>query len=42
VEVSGDREALERWIAGAELPVRIADGVPALLGVGIGDRELRT
>src|SRR3954469_2791255 len=41
VEVSGDAARLRMWLGGAELPVRITDGGPALLGVGIGDRELR-
>jgi hypothetical protein len=41
VEVAGDAARLRSWLGGAELPVRISDGDPALLGVGIGDRELR-
>ena len=41
VELSGDAARLRSWLDGAELPVRITDGEPALLGVGIGDRELR-
>ncbi len=41
VEVSGDADRLRTWLGGAELPVRVSDGEPALLGVGIGDRELR-
>ena len=41
VEVSGDAARLREWLGGAELPVRISDGEPALLGVGIGERELR-
>ena len=41
VEVAGDAARLRTWLGSAELPVRISDGEPALLGVGIGDRELR-
>ena len=41
VEVSGDAARLRAWLGGAELPVRVTDGEPALLAVGIGDRELR-
>ena len=41
VELAGDEARLRAWLGGAELPVRITDGEPALLGVGIGDRELR-
>jgi hypothetical protein len=41
IEVAGDRERLSTWLGGAELPLRVLDGPPALLAVGIGDRELR-
>jgi hypothetical protein len=41
VEVAGDAERLRGWLGGAELPVRICDGDPALLAVGIGQQELR-
>jgi glyoxalase-like protein len=41
VEVAGDRENLREWLGGAELPVRVVDGAPALRAVGIGGRELR-
>ena len=41
VEVAGDAERLRAWLGGAELPVRVKAGEPALLGVGIGERELR-
>ena len=41
VEVTGDAERLRGWLGGAELPVRISDGDPALLAVGIGEQELR-
>lgn len=42
IEAVGDGARLERWLGGAELPVRITPGSPALRAVGIGDRELRT
>ncbi len=42
IEVSGDAARLRSWLDGAELPVRVSDGAPALLAVGIGDRELRS
>ena len=41
VEVAGDAARLRDWLGGAELPVRVTAGEPALLGVGIGERELR-
>ena len=41
VEVAGDAERVAAWIGHQPLPVRVVDGPPALLGVGIGDRELR-
>jgi Glyoxalase-like domain len=41
VELRGDATRLQGWLGGAELPVRVSPGEPALLGVGIGDRELR-
>ena len=41
VEVAGDADRLRAWLGGAELPVRVHDGEPGLLAVGIGDRELR-
>ena len=41
IEVSGDEERLRAWLGGGgELPVRISPGEPAVLAVGIGDREL--
>ena len=42
IEVSGDEERLARWLGGAQLPVRISPGPPAVCAVGIGARELRT
>jgi catechol 2,3-dioxygenase-like lactoylglutathione lyase family enzyme len=42
IEVVGDPARLTRWLRGAELPVRITEGAPAVVAVGVGDRELRT
>jgi hypothetical protein len=41
LEVSGDAARLERWLDGADLPVRVVGGAPAVLAMGVGDRELR-
>jgi hypothetical protein len=41
VEVAGDAERLRAWLGETELPVRVSDGDPAVLAVGIGDRILR-
>ncbi|CAN5226168.1 hypothetical protein BH20ACT16_BH20ACT16_03580 [soil metagenome] len=41
IEVVGDAQRLERWLRGAELAVRITEGPPAVVAVGVGDRELR-
>jgi hypothetical protein len=41
VEVAGDGARLDAWLGGAELPVRVRPGAPALLAVGIGEQELR-
>jgi hypothetical protein len=41
VEVAGDADRISAWIGDARLPVRVLDGPPALLGVGIGSRDLR-
>jgi hypothetical protein len=42
VEVAGDAGRLINWLGvGAEVPVRVTAGEPAVLAVGIGDRELR-
>jgi hypothetical protein len=41
VEVAGDAARLREWLGGAGLPVRVQPGEPALLAVGVGDRELR-
>lgn len=42
VEVAGDRARLERWLGGAELPVRVVDGRTGVRALGVGGRELRT
>ena len=41
IEVAGDAARLREWLCGADLPVRVQPGEPALLAVGVGDRELR-
>jgi Glyoxalase-like domain len=41
VEVAGDAARLERWLAGAELPVRVVPGAPEVRAVGVGEREWR-
>jgi Glyoxalase-like domain len=42
LEVAGEPERLGAWLGGlGELPLRISPGPPAVLAVGIGDRELR-
>jgi hypothetical protein len=38
VEVSGDAARLAEWLGGAELPVRVVEGRPAVLSVGIGGK----
>jgi catechol 2,3-dioxygenase-like lactoylglutathione lyase family enzyme len=41
LEVAGDPDRLRDWLGGAELPVRVVDGPPAVRAMGVGDRELR-
>ena len=41
IEVAGDAERLRDWLGGVGLPVRVQPGAPALLAVGVGERELR-
>jgi hypothetical protein len=36
IEVSGDAARLAQWLGGAELPVRVVEGPPAVRAVGIG------
>ena len=38
IEVRGDEQRLADWLGGAELPVRVTPGEPAVLAVGIGGR----
>jgi hypothetical protein len=40
MDVSGDRARLDRWLGGAELPVDVVDGPPALLAVTVRGRRL--
>ena len=37
IEVAGDEERLREWLGDAELPVRVVDGPPGVVAVGIGD-----
>ena len=37
IEVAGDPHRLDTWLGGAQLPVRVVDGAPAVRAVGIGD-----
>jgi glyoxalase-like protein len=41
LEVGGDAARLERWLGGAELPVRVTAGEPGVRAIGVGARELR-
>ena len=41
IGVAGDPERLREWLGGAGLPVRVQPGDPALLALGVGERELR-
>ena len=42
VEVAGDAQRLRGWLGDdADLPVRVREGVPAVLAVGVGERALR-
>jgi hypothetical protein len=41
IELAGDAARLQRWLDFADLPMRVLQGPPALLAVGIGERELR-
>jgi Glyoxalase-like domain len=41
VEVAGDPARLRDWLRGAELPIRVVDGDPAVRALGIGKREFR-
>jgi Glyoxalase-like domain len=41
IEVTGDVRKLADWLGGADLPMRVAEGEPAVLAVGVGGRVLR-
>ncbi len=41
IEVAGDEQRLDEWLGGAELPIRVVEGEPAVRAIGIGDREFR-
>jgi hypothetical protein len=41
LEVGGDAPQLERWLGGAEVPVRVVGGEPGVRAIGVGTRELR-
>jgi hypothetical protein len=41
LEVAGDPDRLHAWLGGAQLPVRMVEGAPAVRAVGIGERILR-
>jgi catechol 2,3-dioxygenase-like lactoylglutathione lyase family enzyme len=41
IEVAGDEARLREWLGGEDLPVRVVEGPPAVLAMGIGERELR-
>jgi hypothetical protein len=38
IEVSGSAERLAEWLGGEELPVRVVEGAPAVVAVGIGGK----
>ena len=42
LEVAGDQRRIVHWVGGAELPVRVVDGIAGVRAVGIGSGELRT
>jgi len=39
IEVAGDATRLREWLGGADLPVRVVDGTPAIRAIGIGERS---
>jgi len=41
LEVAGDASRLRTWLGGAELPLRVVDGAPEVLAVGVGDVVIR-
>ena len=42
IELAGDARRLERWLGGAELPLRVVDGACGVRAIAVGGRELRT
>ena len=42
IEVGGDAERLRTWLGGADLPVRLVDGPPRVIAMGVDGRELRS
>jgi hypothetical protein len=41
LELAGDAGRLERWLDGADLPIRFTDGRPGIRAIGVGERTLR-
>jgi Glyoxalase-like domain len=41
IELAGDAARLERWLDFTGLPVRVGDGPPGVLAVGIGERAFQ-
>ena len=37
IEVAGDEQRLNEWLGGAELPIRVVEGAPAVRAIGIGE-----
>jgi hypothetical protein len=40
LEVAGDAARLAAWLGGADLPIRVVDGPPAVRALGIGERRV--
>lgn len=41
VEVAGDARKLADWLGGADLPVRVVEGVPGVVALGVGGQRIR-
>jgi hypothetical protein len=41
IEVAGDAAKLADWLGGADLPVRVVEGEPAVVAVGVGGQTIR-
>jgi Glyoxalase-like domain len=41
IEVAGDPRKLADWLGGASLPVRVSEGEPGVLAVGVGGQTVR-